>query len=469
MKMKRNLAIAAVVIVATVAGLLYWNNSRKTASATEYQTAKAERGTLTASIGATGTVRANQSTVLTWQTSGIVEVVNVQIGDKVNANDILASLSQTSLPQSIILAESDLVSAQKSLDDLLQSGTSSAQAAQSQADAQKAVEDSQKKVDSLTFPRASDELIQKTEAQIDLARRQVALTADSYRSLRSKPDGNPTKAQAELDMTNAQINLNNLIAQYNWYVGQPTATDAAQYRANLAVAKAQLADAQRQLGLLKNGPNADDVAAAQAKVAAAQATLNQAKIIAPFDGIVTETDPQKGDKVAAGATAFRVDNMSSLLVDLKVSEVDINSIAIGQPVTVSFDAVQGKSYSGEVVKIGQAGDVTTNGVNFTVTVQLTEVDELVKPGMTAAVTITVREVKDALLIPNRTVRQLNGKKVVYVLQNGLPVAVEVRLGATSDTVSEVVGGDLKDGDLVILNPPTTTTFGPGGGGMFGGG
>jgi HlyD family secretion protein len=157
-------------------------------------------------------------------------------------------------------------------------------------------------------------------------------------------------------------------------------------------------------------------------------------------------------------------------VDLKVSEVDINSVAIGQPVTVSFDAVQGKTYSGAVAKIGQAGDVTTSGVNFTVTVELTEIDNMVKPGMTAAVTITVREVKDALLIPNRTVRQLDGKRVVYILQNGQPVAVEVRLGATSDTVSEVVGGDLKDGDLVILNPPSTTTFGPGGGGgMFGGG
>ena len=64
--------------------------------------------------------------------------------------------------------------------------------------------------------------------------------------------------------------------------------------------------------------------------------------------------------------------------------------------------------------------------------------------------------------------QVNGKRVVYVLKNNLPVAVEIRLGATSDSTSEVVGGDLKEGDLVILNPPSTT-FGPGGGGgPFGG-
>ncbi len=472
MKIKRSFIIAAIVILAVVAGLVYWQTTSKAASSSAtYQTTPVERGTLTASVGATGTVRAEQSTVLTWQVSGIVDKVNVQIGLPVKADDVLATLSQTSLPQNVILAESEMVSAQKKLDDLMLSETSAAQAEQAAADAQKAVEDAQKKVDSLTFPRASDTLIERTQSEIDLGKKRVALMSDIYKRYAKRADGDPDKAQALYNMTNAQISLNDLIAKYNWYVGQVSSTESDQYRAKLAVAKAQLADAQREMELLKDGPKADDIAAAKAQIAAAQATLNQAKIIAPFDGVITAAEPQKGDKVAPGATAFRVDNVSSLLVDLKVSEVDINSIAIGQPVTVSFDAVQGKSYTGEVAKIGQAGDVTSNGVNFTVTVKLTEVDELVKPGMTAAVTITVREVKGALLIPNRTVRQLDGKKVVYVLQNGQPVAVEIRLGATSDTVSEVVGGSLQAGDLIIQNPPSTT-LGPGGGGgriMFGGG
>jgi HlyD family secretion protein len=134
--------------------------------------------------------------------------------------------------------------------------------------------------------------------------------------------------------------------------------------------------------------------------------------------------------------------------------VDINNITVGQSVTVTFDAVQGKSYKGQVSRISQAGDSTGSGVNFTVTVELTESDELVKPGMTAAVNITVREVQDALLVPNRAVRQVNGKRVVYILKDKLPVMVEIRLGATSDSNSEVVGGDLKEGDLIINNPPS---------------
>ena len=83
--------------------------------------------------------------------------------------------------------------------------------------------------------------------------------------------------------------------------------------------------------------------------------------------------------------------------------------------------------------------------------------------MTAAVTIQVKEVKDALLVPNRAVRVVDGQRVVYILKDGVLTPVTVRLGATSDSMSEVVGGDLQEGDTIVLNPPSNT-FGPGSGG-----
>ena len=97
---------------------------RKTQSS--FQTQALARGDLTATIGATGTVRANQSAVLAWQTTGTVDQVNVKVGDQVNKGDVLASLLQTSLPQSVILAQTDLVSAQQALTDLLDSDTARA-------------------------------------------------------------------------------------------------------------------------------------------------------------------------------------------------------------------------------------------------------------------------------------------------------------------------------------------------------
>lgn len=457
--------IAILVVIVAAAGFIYWRNSRQAASSNTYQTVAVSRGTLTASVGATGMVRAVQSANLTWQTSGRVEKVNFKIGDAVKADDVLASLVQTSMSQGVILAQADLVSAQKNLTDLLASNTALAKAEQDLANAAQAVHDAQDKVNSLNYNRATDNLIQQTQANIDLAKVAVSRAEDNYKLYTDKPDGDSTKAQALLTLTNARQRLTTLTNQYNWYTGRATDLDAAQYQANLAVAQAQQADAQREVDRLKNGPAADDIAAAKARVAAAQSTLNQSMILAPFSGVLTQVEPVAGDMVTPGALAFRLDDLSKMLVDLQISEVDINNVTIGQPVTVTFDAVQGKTYDGKVSQISQAGDTGGSGVNFTVTVELTSADAAVKPGMTAAVTITVREIKDALLVQNRAVRQVNGKRVVYVLKNNQAVPVEIRLGATSDTSSEVVGGDLKEGDLVILNPPTSG-FGPGGGGPF---
>jgi len=78
------------------------------------------------------------------------------------------------------------------------------------------------------------------------------------------------------------------------------------------------------------------------------------------------------------------------------------------------------------------------------------------------VNIVVQQVKDQLLVPNRAVRLVDAQRVVYILESGRPKQVQITLGASSDTMSVVAGGNLKEGDLVILNPPTAN-FGPGGG------
>jgi HlyD family secretion protein len=127
-----------------------------------------------------------------------------------------------------------------------------------------------------------------------------------------------------------------------------------------------------------------------------------------------------------------------------------------------------------VVAVAQAGDVVQGAVNFTVTVELTNADASVKPGMTAAVNIVVKQLDDVLLVPNQAVRVINNQQLVYILRNGLPQEVQITLGATSDVNSQVVSGNLHVGDQIILNPPSTLFNsrpggGGGGGGFFGGG
>jgi HlyD family secretion protein len=420
----RTLWIILLIILLAASAFIFVRRSRANSAVTQFQTAKIERGNLTATIGATGTVRAKQTATLIWQAAGTVDTVNVKVGDNIPVGFVMANLQKTSLPQSVIMAQADLVSAQKELDDLLSSDTARAQAVIALRDAQEAYD----------------------------------------------------KAANWREELNGKINIKEIhykkffgrtipvLKEHREYADEETIAQADE---DLALAKAKLDDAQREFDRLTAG-NTTEIAAAQAKVDAAQATLNLARVIAPFAGTVTESYPLPGDQIGAGATAFRLDNLSSLLVDVEVSEVDINNVSIGQPVTLSFDAILGKTYHGKVVEVAQSGTATQGVVNFTVTVELTDADSQVKPGMTAAVNIVVKEMQNVVLIPNRAVRLSDGQRVVYLLVDGKSVKKEISLGTSSDTMSVVASGDVKEGDTIILNPPVD--FQPGGPGArrFGG-
>jgi HlyD family secretion protein len=412
-----------ILLVAVIAASAFIFVRRSNAdTTTQFQTAPVERGTLTATIGATGTVRARQTALLVWQAAGTVDTVNVKVGDNIAEDFVIAYLDKTSLPQSIIMAEADLASAQKTLDELLSSDTARAEAVITLRDAQEA------------YDKAAN-WREELNGKIHIKR-------IVYKKL-----------------GNRRIPV---LKEYRGYADEGTIKKADE---DLALAQARLDDALREYERLNNG-NMLDISAAQARVDAAQATLNMARIISPFAGTVTEAHALPGDQIGAGDVAFRLDNLSSLLVDVKVSEVDINSVSVGQPVTLTFDAILGKEYHGEIVEVTQAGAVEQGVVNFTVTVELTDPDAAVKPGMTAAVNIVVEELQDMLLVQNRAVRLVDGERVVYVLEDGQPVKREIRLGSSSDTMSVIAGGDFQEGDVIILNPPVE--FGPGGPGGFGG-
>ena len=463
---KYRVVLILILVIVVGASAFLFNKNRNAGTDSTYQTITIERGTLTATIGATGTVRAKQTATLIWQAAGTVDTVNVKVGDNVPSGFVMAFLSKSSLPQSIILAEADLVNAQMTLDDLLNSNAALAQAAQNLAIAKQAVEDAQKDVTKLDYRRASDDLLDQTQAEIDLANKQLSYAEDAYKLVKNRPEGDSLRAQALLNLVNARLERDKKQATLNWYLGKPTELDAAKYRAALSLALAQEADAQREYDRLSAG-NVSEITAAQARVDAAQATLNLSRITAPFSGIVTESYPLPGDQVSAGATAFRIDDLSSMLVDVEVSEVDINNVAVGQTVFLTFDAILGQEYHGLVVEVAQTGTVSAGVVNFKVTVELTDADSLVKPGMTAAVNITVKELAGVLLVPNRAVRISDGERVVYILEDNLPVKKTIRLGSSSDTMSVLAGGEVQEGDVVILNPPTEF-MGPGGGGPPGG-
>lgn len=447
------IAAGGLVILLVLALIVRGVGARANAAAAGLQTAPAERGNLVATIGATGSVRAIQSATLVWQTSGTVEDVKVNVGDEVSQDEVLATLELTSLPQSVILAMTDLQTAQDQLQEFKDAygDLGIAQAEQTLANAQDAVEYAQRYVSSISNPGKQVD-IDQAEANMVLAREKLDQAREDYEPYANKPANNTTRATYLLRFTQAQQEYDKAVRQYNAVASGSGSTTVSQAQADLAVAQAELEKAQREYDDVLDGPTAQEQAAAEARVAAAEATLKLMHVEAPFAGTITDAFPHEGDLISAGTVAFQLDNLEHVQVDVNVSEVDINRVEIGQDATITLDAAPDIEYHGKVVSVAMAGNVSEGAVNFRVTIELSDADEFVRPGMTAGVNVVVTELENVLLVPNRAVRVQNGVRVVYVLRNGSMQAVAVTLGASSESYSEVTGGDLQEGDTIVLNP-----------------
>ena len=441
------LLILVVVVVLAIVGITIVRQRQQSAALSELQTVVAGRGSLTATIGATGMVHANQTALLAWQTSGNIGEIAVEVGDAVTAGQVLAALDDASLSQSSILARADLINAQRALDDLLNDQVTMAQAQQAVYTAQQALYAAERAMDRFEGDDYKDAL---EEARQDVIDREDELTEaqDAFEPYEDWDATNETRQRYEQDLIDAQNAYDEAVRIVALLELEQQAAQAS-----LEAATASLAAAQREYDRVKDGPDPDDVAALEARIAAAQATLDLTQLTAPFDGTITEVNLKEADRVAPGVTAFRIDDLSRLIVDVQVSEVDINSIQIDQPVNLSFDAILDKEYHGRVTQVAQVGTVVQGVVQFNVSVELTDADEAVRPGMTAAVNITVEQLDDVLLVPNRAVRLVDGERVVYILQDQQLETAQITLGATSDTASEVIDGELNAGDLIVLNPP----------------
>ena len=441
--------VTIIILIAIIAGGIYgyylYQNQQQAAKIEDLPTEAVSSGKLVAKIGATGEVRPVQSTNLYWKTTGTIETVNVAVGDMVAAGQELARLEETSLPQNIIMAKAELVNAKKALEDLhSQAEDAKIQSLQAITQYAQALKSAQYQLDNYTVPSNQADL--GTMEALDLMEEKLNQARNAFEPYKYFPSGDTTREELKDALDDAQ-------SEYN------SAVKRLEYEYNVEIAKANLENARQDFEKWKNGPDPDDVAAAEARIAAAEATVRLAWIEAPFGGTITVVNTQSGDQISTNnqtairSEAFRLDDLSKLLVDLQVSEVDINQIKVGQDVDLSFDAILGKEYNGIVSEVANVGVINQGLVEFTVTVELEDADEDVKPGMTAAVNIVTNELDNVLLVPNRAVRIRDGKKVVYILRDEEVVPIEIELGASSETMSEVIDGDLQEGDEILLSPP----------------
>jgi HlyD family secretion protein len=441
--------IAIIAIVVVLSALR--SKSRNTDDV--FQTIELKRGDLVAIVGATGTVQANQSANLVWQTSGRVVDIYVDLNDSVEKGQALAKLEETSLPQSIILAQADLVSAQRALEDLLESDTQQKQAYLNLLDAEEKLRTAEDDRDQWNYNNAGQAQIEEARQKFIGAEEELKNINEALSAVINLPEDDEKRVSAQEAYDEAQLERDKALRNLNYILGKAYDQQVAEDYAKYDIAKAELEDAQREWERVRYGPNADDIRAAEAKVNAAQATVSLASLEVPFSGYITESHIKVGDEVSAGTPGFRVDDLSKLIVDVEVPEVDINRVQVDQMAEFTFDGILGKTYYGKIIEVASVGNTTQGDVNFIVKVEMVDEDEQVKPGMTAAVNIIVSKLENVITVPNRAVRLKDGKQVIYIIRDGEATAVEVQIGASSDVDTEIIAGDLNIGDLIVLNPP----------------
>jgi HlyD family secretion protein len=219
-----------------------------------------------------------------------------------------------------------------------------------------------------------------------------------------------------------------------------------------------LEDAQREFDRLKDGPDPDDVSAAQAKVDAAQATVNSLNIIAPFDGQVLSVDDRAGDTVNTGDLSINLADLNHLYVETQVDESDVANVKLGNQAEVTLDAVPGVTFTGEVSAINPVGEVVSGLVKYKVRVDLDKIEgETFLPlGTTANVIIQTKAASATLAVPISAIQNDSNGEYVWVIQTeGSSARVDVVSGSIVGDVV-VVTGDLKEGDRLQLD--NTSSF-----------
>jgi HlyD family secretion protein len=209
----------------------------------------------------------------------------------------------------------------------------------------------------------------------------------------------------------------------------------------------------------------------QAELETAQVNLDYTNIVSPVDGTVVSRNVTVGQTVAASfqtPTLFLIaTDLTKMQVDTNVSESDIGGIKEGNTASFTVDAFPARTFRGKVSQVRQSPQTAQNVVTYDVVVSVDNSDLALKPGMTASTRVVVDQRADAIRVPNQAVRYTPGglaaaapeagavpmgagEARLWVLRDGSPVSVAVVLGLDDDAYTEILKGDIKPGDLVIV-------------------
>jgi multidrug efflux pump subunit AcrA (membrane-fusion protein) len=350
-------------------------------------------------VTATGQVVPRTWADLSLSIGGIVDEIAVGEGQTVHAGDLLMRLADREpLEAALAAAQMEQVAARQSLDEVHEQLDVVRAAAQSELanarEAQRAAE--YKWTVQQQGNRASDDTIKAARARLVVAQETMEHLKDVYDHTPGRSSEDAGKAEALSAYLGAQANRDSAQRALNWYVGKPTAIQQAMLDADVAVAKARVAAAERALQDLQQGPDPDTLAQAEARlryaeaqVAAAQAALADSELRAPFGGTVAAVLTREREWISTGQAILSLADLAHLQVETTdLNEIDAARVEVGAPVSVTFDALPEVEVAGHVVQVAPKASAGS-GVNYTVTVELAETPARLRWGMTAFVDIEV--------------------------------------------------------------------------------
>jgi HlyD family secretion protein len=398
-----------------------------------YETVALDRGTIQASITATGTLN---------------PVVNVQVGSQVSGNiKALYADFNTKVQQGQLVALIDPQIFQAQVD---QAKGSAASAAAAVVTAQAQVEKVKSDVAGAIANRDNlKSVLAKDKANALNAQIQWQRSEELFRAGVVSQQDHDT-AKAAYDASQAQI------------TADQSQIDAADH--NIQSAQAQVNVATTQM----NGAVAQ-ASQARAQLAQAQINLDHTRILAPVSGTVIARHFDVGQTVAASFQAPDIfdiaQDLTQMQVDTNVDESDVGSIRTGQPASFTVDAYPGQVFRGKVTDVRKAPIVAQNVVTYDVVIAVTNPDLKLFPGMTANVTVVTARTDDTLRIANSALRFRPSADVLkksgiasappgtqlFLLNAGKLKAVPVKFGISDGRFTAVMPtADLKPGDLIVI-------------------
>jgi multidrug efflux pump subunit AcrA (membrane-fusion protein) len=347
-------------------------------------------------ISATGVLVPSQWATLSVETPGVIAEILVSEDEPVERGEVLLRLEgKEQLQANQTAAQAEWVAAQQALDELYKDPeVRVALAAEAVVAAQKMVEDAQRHLNNLGYATQTD--IDQAQANVILARDKLEKAREDYEPYANKPEDNLIRAALLSKYAQAQKNYDAAARLLNNLTGTTKPLEIAEAEADLEVAEANLVKAERDYEILQSGPDPDIVAVAEARVSnardqvtAADKALEVLEVRAPFNGIVGEINVRANEWIIPGQPVFLLADLSHMKVETTdLNEIDVAQIEVGDAVTVTFDALPDVVVSGFVSRIAVKPKAGT-GVNYTVEVELEEIPDRLRWGMTAFVDITV--------------------------------------------------------------------------------